>query len=127
MWGYRTTDRTSLKEDELTTRGDTAPLKDNALIVCNDEILLISDFTGAEGIKAKKTFFLKIKKVYFNEKKGYTTVLWTDGSKTVVKCSKEDTFSKEEGILHCIAKRWFGNTGAYKKEIQKAIQNSKNV
>ena len=52
-----------------------------------------------------------IKKVVFN--KPATIVLWNDGTKTVVKCQEEDEFSEETWLALAIAKRAFGNTGAY--------------
>lgn len=42
-----------------------------------------------------------------------TVVYFNDGSKTVVHCSKEDTFDKEKGLAIAIVKRVCGNTGGY--------------
>lgn len=51
------------------------------------------------------------KKVIFNE--SATIVLWDDGTKTVVKCQEYDEFSFEKGLLLCIAKKAYGNTGRF--------------
>ena len=47
-----------------------------------------------------------------------TIVYWSDGSKTVVKCSEKDVFDPEKGLAMAIAKRCGGNKGGYYKEIQ---------
>lgn len=46
-----------------------------------------------------------------------TIVYWSDGSKTVVKCS-------EKGLVMAIAKRCGGNKGSYYKEIQSWVEKS---
>lgn len=43
-----------------------------------------------------------------------TIVFWADGDKTVVKCSENDTFSKEVGLAQAILKKVFGN-GYYRQ------------
>ena len=34
-----------------------------------------------------------------------TIIIWEDGTKTVVKCGKNDTFDAEKGIAMCIVKK----------------------
>jgi hypothetical protein len=46
-----------------------------------------------------------------------TIVYWSDGSKTVVKCSEKDVFDPEKGLAMAVAKRCGGNNGSYYKEI----------
>lgn len=48
-----------------------------------------------------------IKKVIHNEPA--TIVIWSDGSKTVVKCSPNDEYDREKGLLMCIAKKQYGS------------------
>lgn len=50
-----------------------------------------------------------------------TIVYWSDGSKTVVKCSEKDVFDPEKGLAMAIAKRCANNSGSYYKEIQKWV------
>lgn len=57
-----------------------------------------------------------IKRVIFNPPA--TIVYWSDGSKTVVKCSEKDVFDPEKGLAMAIAKRCAGNTRAYYAEIR---------
>lgn len=53
-----------------------------------------------------------------------TIVYWSDGSKTVVKCSEKDVFDPEKGLAMAIAKRCGGNKGSYYKEIQNWVKKS---
>jgi len=53
----------------------------------------------------------KPQKVIFNDPA--TIVLWDDGTKTVVKCQDGDVYSKQTGLLMCIAKKAFGNDGKW--------------
>lgn len=49
----------------------------------------------------------RITRVIFN--RPATIVFWEDGTKTVVKCSPDDTYSKETGLAMAIAKKCLGN------------------
>ena len=51
-----------------------------------------------------------------------TIVYWSDGSKTVVKCSENDIFDPEKGLAMAIAKRCAGNKGNYYKEIRNWVE-----
>ena len=53
----------------------------------------------------------KIKQVIFNEPA--TIVIWEDGSKTVVKCGKDDVYDKEKGLALCFMKKALDNKGNY--------------
>lgn len=53
-----------------------------------------------------------------------TIVYWSDGSKTVVKCSEKDVFDPEKGLAMAIAKRCGGNKGSYYKGIQNWVEKS---
>ena len=53
-----------------------------------------------------------------------TIIYWSDGSKTVVKCSEKDVFDPEKGLAMAIAKRCGGNKGSYYKEIQNWVEKS---
>lgn len=63
-----------------------------------------------------------IKKVIFNPPA--TIVYWSDGSKTVVKCSEKDVFDPEKGLAMAVAKRCGGNNGSYYKEIRNWVEKS---
>ena len=62
----------------------------------------------------------KAKKVIFNPPA--TVVLWTDGTKTVVKCDPEDTFNETTGVALCYMKKALGNTS---RELNKALRKAR--
>lgn len=59
-----------------------------------------------------------IQSVHFNVKKGITTVVWKDGTVTMVKCINEP-FDKEKGMAMCFAKKACGNTRKYFESFKK--------
>lgn len=61
----------------------------------------------------------QIEKVIFNEPA--TIVLWSDNTKTVVKCQEGDTYSKELGLAMCIVKKYLGNQSNFNNEFKKWI------
>lgn len=63
----------------------------------------------------KSTLF--IKKVLFN--KPATIIFWSDDTKTVVKCGKDDVYDPEKGLAMAIAKKVLGNKGRYFNEFKK--------
>ena len=68
--------------------------------------------TTAKSISAPS-----IKKVIFNYPA--TIVLWSDGSKTVVKCQDGDIYDPEKGLAMAISKKALGNKGKYCNEFKK--------
>lgn len=78
-----------------------------------------------------------IKDVIFNDPA--TIVLWSDGTKTVVKCRDGETFDPEKGLALALAKKAMGNkynyyevfnkyVGKYnKKKFQKALDEARNI
>ena len=66
----------------------------------------------AQKTMSKKAMALcTIKRVIFNDPA--TIILWADGTKTVVKCAKDETFDPEKGLAMAIAKKALGNEGWY--------------
>ena len=63
---------------------------------------------------------VKIEKVIFNDPA--TIVIWSDGSKTVVKCANEE-FDKEKGLAMAICKRVLGNKGNYFNDFRRWIKD----
>lgn len=69
-----------------------------------------------------------IKRVIFNPPA--TIVLWVDGTKTVAKCSKDDTFDEQTGLLICLAKHAYGHClrlDSLLKDIAPPTSNNKNL
>ena len=59
----------------------------------------------------------EIRKVIFNYPA--TVVLWSDGTKTVVKAGDYDIYDPEKGLAMAIAKKALGNRGNYYEEFKK--------
>lgn len=60
---------------------------------------------------------VSIRKVIFNNPA--TIVLWSDGTKTVVKCGPDDIFDKEKGLAMAIVKKMAGNDSRFHKIFKK--------
>lgn len=60
---------------------------------------------------------VNIRKVIFNDPA--TVVLWSDGTKTVVKCGPDDIFDKEKGLAMAIVKKMAGNDSRFHKIFKK--------
>lgn len=73
-------------------------------------------YKGKEDIMNK----INIKKVIFNDP--VTVVLWTDGTKTVVRTQNGEKFDPEKGLAMAIAKKILGNTGKYYNVFKKWIE-----
>ena len=50
---------------------------------------------------------LTIEKVIYNPPA--TIILWNDGTKTMAKCDKEDTYDRATGFMLCVLKKKYGN------------------
>lgn len=78
-----------------------------------------------------------VKDVIFNDPA--TIVFWADGSKTVVKCQKGETFDPEKGLAMAISKKVLGNDYRYyetfakyvgrynKNRFNKALEEAKKI
>lgn len=51
-----------------------------------------------------------------------TIVYWSDGTKTVVKCDPDDTYSKEAGVAFCFMKKALGNKGNYNQVLKRLVE-----
>jgi hypothetical protein len=78
------------------------------------------DYSRQSTERAKKNDIVKfgmcsvcIRKVIFNAPA--TVVLWSDGTKTVVKCGPNDIFDKEKGLAMAIVKKMGGNDSRFHK------------
>ena len=47
-----------------------------------------------------------------------TIVFWKDGTKTVVKCGKNDKYDPEKGLVLCMVKKLLGNKGNYYNKLR---------
>lgn len=69
------------------------------------------------------TIFDCITKVIFQD--DYTIIFWDDGTKTSVKCNKEDVYDPEKGLAMALLKSILGNT--YYRDMQKIITKYPHV
>lgn len=81
---------------------------------------MATDYSRQSTERAEKNDIVKfgmccvcIRKVIFNDPA--TIVLWSDGTKTVVKCGPEDTFDMEKGLAMAIVKKMAGNDNRFHK------------
>ena len=72
----------------------------------------------AKDQSPKQNAMNSITKVIFNNPA--TIVLWSDGTKTVVKCDERDEFDPEKGLAMAICKKHFGG-GFYNDIFKKWI------
>lgn len=101
-----------IKPVELERKVGERPILTAAII---DELLPASYGLTAQRIGRNP----EIKKVIFSDPA--TVVMWSDGTKTVVKCQPGDTYSKETGLALCIAKKYLGNKGNFNEVFKKWI------
>lgn len=66
---------------------------------------------------------VSIRKVIFNDPA--TVVLWSDGTKTVVKCGPEDNFDMEKGLAMAIVKKMAGNDNRFHKVFKQYSKKKK--
>ena len=88
------------------------------------------DYSRQSMEQAKKNDIVKfgmcsvsIRKVIFNDPA--TVVLWSDGTKTVVKCGPEDTFDTEKGLAMAIVKKMAGNDNRFHKVFKQYTKKKK--
>ena len=60
---------------------------------------------------------LSIKKVIFNDP--CTIILWSDKTKTIVKCGEDEEYDPEKGMAMAISKKFLGNKGNYYETFKK--------
>lgn len=75
--------------------------------------------TGLTVLSPYQKAMSRIKNVIFNDPA--TIVFWSDGTKTVVKCGKDDTFDPEKGLAMAISKYFFDNAGYFNDVFKKWI------
>lgn len=96
----------NLRLDELAYILDQVKRKYN-LEIKDFSMTSVSDWI----FEPNTTNLPEIKNVIFNEPA--TIVLWTDGTKTVVKCQEGEGYDPEKGMAMAISKKALGNKGNY--------------
>lgn len=75
------------------------------------------------GMKPKNKYLPEIKNVVISDP--YTTILWSDGSKTQVKCMEGDAFDPEHGFTMAVLKKLMerpDKPNAYSKWVKKYVK-----
>ena len=80
---------------------------------------LIEQYSSMESGVSNIPFDMMYEKVIFNEPA--TIVIWKDGSKTVVKCQKNDEYDPEKGLALCFMKKALGNKGNFNNILKKEL------
>ena len=75
--------------------------------------------------KPNTTKLPEIKDVIFNEPA--TIVMWSDGTKTVVKCQEGEGYDPEKGMAMAISKKALGNKGNYCEVFKKWLPEEEEV
>ena len=75
--------------------------------------------------KPNTTKLPEIKDVIFNEPA--TIVMWSDGTKTVVKCQEGENYDPEKGMAMAISKKALGNKGNYCEVFKKWLPEEEEV
>lgn len=107
------------------THAELASILEQVRRKCNLEIKDFSMTSVSDWIFEPNTTNLpEIKNVIFNEPA--TIVLWTDGTKTVVKCQEGEGYDPEKGIAMAISKKALGNKGNYCEVFKKWLPEEVN-
>lgn len=115
-----------MKKDAWNWNQKVCPDLSEVMIVNNQVIgkaihaAMAIDYSRQSTERAEKNNIVRlgmcnvnIRKVIFNDPA--TVVLWSDGTKTVVKCGPDDIFDKEKGLAMAIVKKMAGNDSRFHK------------
>lgn len=131
---YRDTDQTVLSKQLLNSiYGRVSMNRDVKNVVVNADSSVTVFYTDGSSTKigngfvesGRQSALHKIKNVIFNNPA--TIVFWVDGTKTVVKCGKDDKFDPEKGLAMAISKYFFDNAGYYNDVFKKWIPKKETV
>ena len=126
------------KIDIIDTAGDSFNGDTELTIKAHKVITFPTGFTGCSGtitiddptfVKKFKEVFnnpYSIKKIIVNPKKNATTVLWTDGTHTVVKRSEGDEPADIWSVVsYALAEKVYGSNSAFKREVKGKVERMK--
>ena len=77
--------------------------------------------------KATPVNTFEIKNVLANEAKGAFTVVWADGTTTVVHLQEGDTWDNEKALAMCFTKKALGNKGNFNNKFNDALDTKLKV
>ena len=67
----------------------------------------------------------EVKQIIFNKKKNTTTVLWADGTVTVIKKKEGDPWDEQAAFAQALAKKVYGSTSSVRKIVEKKSKDYK--
>lgn len=67
----------------------------------------------------------EVKQIIFNKKKNATTVLWADGTVTVIKKKEDDPWDEQAAFAQALAKKVYGSTSSVRKIVEKKSKDYK--
>lgn len=80
-----------------------------------------TDYIVKEFAGAWDAFTPKAKKVIYDEAAGVTVVLWTDGTKTIVRAAEGEEHDAYLGYCVALAKKMHGTNSALKRDLEKVL------
>ena len=82
-------------------------VKEGKRLMNENNLYELRDVVGwSDKNLVRNKYYIVPKEIIFQDEK--TTIInWTDGTKTIVKCSDDDVFSPETGIALCYMKKFF--------------------
>ena len=104
-----------------TTRWDRQDtLADQIKDYIKKDLSITRSISNVVSDKPKKP---TINQVIFNNPA--TIILWTDNTKTIVKCQEGDDYDMEKGFVMAYLKKLLGNDNTFNKEINKWVYGGK--
>lgn len=106
--------QTKMRNSNNLTITTTSDLDQGFRIACDPDHTIdamrycYNDIYQTQKASSEKKKNVEIKKVIFNEPA--TIVFWTDGDKTIVKCSDDEIFDPEKGLAMAVSKKMLGST-----------------
>lgn len=102
---------------------DQVPARTHDRMAINYYSHYVKEYAKKNDIVRFGMCMVSIRKVIFNDPA--TVVLWSDGTKTVVKCGPEDTFDMEKGLAMAIVKKMAGNDNSFHKVFKQYTKKKK--
>lgn len=95
-------------------------------------ISTINSFASVNHIDNSVTFKtpkdpFEVQSILSNREKNCFTVVWADGTKTMVHCQKGDEWDDEKALAMCFTKKALGNKGNFNDKFNDALNNKMKV
>lgn len=109
--------------DEWHITNDRTSTTYSGTITIDDPSCGLSTVKKAFGVKTEKQNY-GIRKIILNPQKHATTVLWEDGTATVVKRSEgDDPADIWMVVAYALAEKVYGSNSAFKRQVKGKVEN----